>query len=403
MNLHEYQAKELLSRYGIASPEGRCASSPEEAESMARKLPGQRFAVKAQVHAGGRGEAGGVKIVDSASAVRQVARELIGRKLVTSNTGPEGRIVRKVYVETAVKPERVLYLAVLVDRTAGAVSVIGAREGGGDIEDRAARNPGIIERLTLTPGGTPDGIVRHSYAGRLGLSGGLADRVAALLGGLIDALYQLDASLIEINPLAVMPDGSLLALDTKMVIDDNALFRHPELEPLRDEDELDPVELQAQRHEINYVKLDGNIGVVVNGAGLALATLDLLRDGGGAPANFMDIRTMATSVQIARGLDILLADPRVKTILVNIHGGGLTRCDTVAEAIGMAFRRSGRQVAAGVPRRRQQCRLRPHRAAQLRRALHRCPRHGGGRRARRRPHPEQGGLTWRYWSDRTPR
>ena len=344
MNLHEYQAKELLARYGIASPEGRCASSPEEAESMARKLPGQRFAVKAQVHAGGRGEAGGVKIVDSASAVRQVARELIGRKLVTSNTGPEGRIVRKVYVETAVKPERVLYLAVLVDRTAGAVSVIGAREGGGDIEDRAARNPRIIERLTLTPGETPGVDVLHSYAGRLGFSGGMSDRVVALLSGLIDALYQLDASLIEINPLAVMPDGSLLALDTKMVIDDNAMFRHPELEPLRDEDELDPVELQAQRHEINYVKLDGNIGVVVNGAGLALATLDLLRDGGGAPANFMDIRTMATSVQIARGLDILLADPRVKAILVNIHGGGLTRCDTVAEAIGMAFRRSGRQL-----------------------------------------------------------
>ena len=344
MNLHEYQAKELLSRYGIAAPEGRLASSPEEAEAMAKKLPGQRFAVKAQVHAGGRGEAGGVRIVEGAAAVKKVARELIGKKLITHNTGPEGRIVRKVYVETAVKPERVLYLAALVDRTAGAVSLIGAREGGGDIEDRVARNPRIIERLLLTPGEKPSPDELRAYAGRLGLTGDLGDRGVELLTGLIDALYQLDASLIEINPLAVMPDGAMLALDLKMVVDDNAMFRHPELEPLRDDDELDPVELQAQRHEINYVKLDGNIGVVVNGAGLALATLDLLRDAGGSPANFMDIRTMATSVQIARGLDILMADPRVAVILVNIHGGGLTRCDTVAEAIGMAWRRSGRKL-----------------------------------------------------------
>jgi succinyl-CoA synthetase beta subunit len=224
------------------------------------------------------------------------------------------------------------------------VSIIGAREGGGDIEDRVARNPRIIERLPLQPDSRPGADELRAFAGRLGLTGSVGDSAVELLSGLIDALYQLDASLIEINPLALMPDGSLLALDLKMVVDDNALFRHPELEPLRDEDELDPVELQAQRHEINYVKLDGNIGVVVNGAGLALATLDLLRDAGGAPANFMDIRTMATSVQIARGLDILMADPRVKAILVNIHGGGLTRCDTVAEAIGMAHRRSGRAL-----------------------------------------------------------
>ncbi len=344
MNLHEYQAKELLARYGIAAPEGRLASSPQEAEAMARKLPGQRFAVKAQVHAGGRGEAGGVRIVDGAQAVRQVAHELIGKKLITSNTGPEGRIVRKVYVEVAVKPERVLYVAALVDRTTGAVSLIGAREGGGDIEDRVARNPRIIEKLPLTPHSSQNRDELRAYIGRLGLTGDVGERGADLLVGLIDALYQLDASLIEINPLAVMPDGTLLALDLKMVVDDNALFRHPELEPMRDEDELDPVELQAQRHEINYVKLDGDIGVVVNGAGLALATLDLLRDAGGMPANFMDIRTMATSMQIARGLDILTSDPRVKAILVNIHGGGLTRCDTVAEAIGMAFRRSGRKL-----------------------------------------------------------
>jgi succinyl-CoA synthetase beta subunit len=344
MNLHEFQAKDILARYGIHAPEGRIALSPEEAEAMARKLPGQRFAVKAQVHAGGRGEAGGIRIVDSAQAVRRAASEMIGKKLVTSNTGPEGRIVRKVYVETAVKPERVLYLAALVDRAEGAVALIGAREGGGDIEDRVARNPRIIERLVISPDTAANDDELLGFAGRLGLSGELGQRGAELLKGLITALYQLDASLIEINPLAVMPDGSLLALDVKMVVDDNAMFRHPELEPLRDEDELVPVELQAQRHEINYVKLDGNIGVVVNGAGLALATLDLLRDAGGQPANFMDIRTMATSVQIARGLDILMADQRVKAILVNIHGGGLTRCDTVAEAIGIAFRRSGRAL-----------------------------------------------------------
>ena len=344
MNLHEYQAKELLARYGIAAPEGRVAASPDEAEAMARKLPGQRFAVKAQVHAGGRGEAGGVRIVEGARAVRDVARELIGKKLVTSNTGPEGRIVRKVYVETAVKPERLIYLAARIARTTGSVSVSGAREGGGDIEDRVARNPRIIERLPISRDASCDKNELRAYAGRLGLTGAVGEPAAAVLTGLIDALYRLDASMIEINPLAVMPDGSLLALDLKMVVDDNALFRHPELEPMRDEDEHDRTELQAQRHEINYVRLDGDIGVVVNGAGLALATLDLLRDAGGRPANFMDIRTMATSVHIARGLDILMADPRVKVILVNIHGGGLTRCDTVAEGIGMAFRRSGRTL-----------------------------------------------------------
>ena len=344
MNLHEYQAKEILARYGVAVPEGRVAGSAAEAEEQARKLPGQSFAVKAQVHAGGRGEAGGARIVNAPRAVGAAARELIGKKLVTANTGPEGRIIRKVYVETAVKTERLLYIAILIDRAAGGVTLIGAREGGGDIEDRVARNPRIIERLLLTPdtGQRPDELL--AYAARLGLSGDLAQRGAALLSGLVDAFHQLDASLIEINPLAVMADGTLLALDVKMIIDDNAMFRHPELERLRDEDERDPIELQAQRHEINYVKLDGNIGVVVNGAGLALATLDLLRDAGGQPANFMDIRTMATSIQIARGLDLLMQDPGVKAVLVNIHGGGLTRCDTIAEAIGMSFRRAARTL-----------------------------------------------------------
>ncbi|MCG8562039.1 MAG: ADP-forming succinate--CoA ligase subunit beta [Hyphomicrobiales bacterium] len=342
MNLHEFQAKDILAGYGLSVPAGAVAESADDAVAAARKIAAARFAVKAQVHAGGRGRAGGVRMVESYDAVRAAAEELLGTRLVTEQTGAAGRAVRKVYVEAAVEAEHVLYVAVLVNRDQGAVSLIGAKAGGEDIEERAARNPGIIEELLLAPDGTARAADFNAFARRLGLKGDLAKEAGTLFKSLTRAFVELDASLIEINPLAVMAGDDLLALDVKMVLDDNALFRHGELDGLRDVDELDPVELKAQESEINYVQMDGDIGVVVNGAGLALATLDLLRDAGGAPANFMDIRTTATSLDIARGFDLLLENDTVRAVLVNVHGGGLQRCDTVAEGIGIAMKRSGR-------------------------------------------------------------
>lgn len=342
MNLHEFQAKAILARYGVPVPAGEVADTAAEAEAAARKIGARKFAVKAQVHAGGRGTAGGVRLVEASSAVRAVANELLGRRLTTEQTGPEGRLVRKVYVEEAIDAERFVYVAVLVDRTSGKVSLIGVKKGGDDVEMRMVRDPSIVEQLHVDE--TTKANDFDTFARRLAFKGDGVKRAAALTKALAKAFVELDASLIEINPLAVTADGDLIALDVKMAIDDNALFRHGELKPLRDEEEVDPVEREAQGHEINYVRMDGNIGVVVNGAGLALATHDMLIDAAGRPANFMDIRTTATSLDIAGGLDLLLANPQVKAVLVNIHGGGMQRCDTVAEGIGISVKRSARQV-----------------------------------------------------------
>ena len=344
MNLHEFQAKEILGRYGIPMPQGEVAGSAEAAEAAARRLPGSRFAVKAQVHAGGRGRAGGVKVVDSVSEVRAAAGEMLGQTLVTEQTGPEGRKVDAVYVEEAIDTERFLYVGVLVDREAGRVSLIGAEEGGEDIEDRAAATPAIIKSIAVDVDGATKASVYQGFARKLNLAGDLAKKAAEIFEVLARSFVELDASLIEINPLAITPDGDLVAIDVKMVLDDNAMFRHPDLSGLSDRDELDPVELKAQANEINYVRMDGNIGVVVNGAGLALATHDMLSDAGAVPANFMDIRTTASSLDIAGGFDLLLANPKVEVVLVNVHGGGLQRCDTIAEGIGISIKRNARAV-----------------------------------------------------------
>ena len=344
MNLHEYQAKDLLSGYGLSLPVGDVAQSPSAAQNVARRLPGDRYVVKAQVQAGGRGRAGGVKIVDSVTGVREATEELLGQRLVTDQTGPEGRSVRAVYVEEAVSSQRDVYVAVLVDRQSGKLALMGARQGGEDIEERAAADPSIAQTLLLKPNGAPAKGTFEAFAKRIGLTGPLTPKAVAFFKGLTKAFIEKDASLIEINPLAVTADNDLCALDVKMVIDDNALFRHPEMKNFRDRDELDPVEMQAQENEINYVRMDGDIGVVVNGAGLALATHDMLSDAGGVPANFMDIRTTATSLDIARGFDLLLSNPNVVAVLVNVHGGGMQRCDTIAEGIGISMKRSDRQV-----------------------------------------------------------
>ena len=344
MNLHEYQAKDLLRRHGVKSPAGQVARSAAEAAEAARKIGGARWAVKAQIHAGLRQGAGGVRFCDTPEAVAEAADELVGSRLVTPQTGPKGKLVRSVYVEQAVPYERELYLAALVDRSAGRVALIAAREGGNDIEARLAAAPEKMLSLVIDPNsGVAETDARRMAAG-LGLDGAAAEPAVAIMRALDKAFTAFDASLIEINPLAVTAAGELLALDVKMVLDDNAEFRHPDLAALRDEEEVDPTELEAQRYNLNYVHLDGNIGVMVNGAGLALATVDLLKEQGGAPADFMDVRPEATRAQITHGFKLLLRNPAVSAILVNIYGGGILRCDTVAEGIAAACKAEGLRV-----------------------------------------------------------
>ncbi|MCB1885068.1 MAG: ADP-forming succinate--CoA ligase subunit beta [Geminicoccaceae bacterium] len=344
MNLHEFQAKEILGRRGVPVPEGQVAWTPDEAARVAREIRAPRFAVKAQILAGGRGEAGGIHFGATAESVGKLAGSLIGRTLVTSQTGAEGRTVRRVYVEAAVAAAREVYLAILVDRAKGGVALVGTEAGGGDVEARIRADPGLLATLPLEGLRRPDDAALRGFAGRIGLGGAVEAKATALMKALVVTLLELDATLIEINPLVVTEADDLVAVDVKMVLDDNALYRHPDLRALKDDDEADPVELEAQRHDINFVRMDGDIGVVTNGAGLGLATHDMLSDAGGRPANFMDIRTTATSLQIAKGIGLLLSNPKVAVILVNVHGGGMTRCDTIVEALGIAVRRSGRSV-----------------------------------------------------------
>jgi succinyl-CoA synthetase beta subunit len=343
MDLPEYQAKEILARYGVSVPEGALARSAAEAEERARALTCEKFAVKAQIRAGGRGLAGGVKFAATPSAVRDAAAALIGMRLVTEQTGPAGEVVERVWVEAAVDDRRSVYVAVVLDEREGVPRLLGAREGGTALETRARVDPGMLESLELPPGGDLTGVDVAGFVGRLGINGAAATSAGALVARLVRAAVETDALLVEINPLVIAPDGRAVAVDAKMVIDDSALYRHPEFEDIAREAPRDKYERVARENDINFVKMDGNIGVVVNGAGLGLATIDMLIDAGGRPANFMDIRTTATSFQIARGIGVLLEDPSIRVILVNVHGGGMTVCDTVAEAINFAYSRSDRK------------------------------------------------------------
>jgi succinyl-CoA synthetase beta subunit len=344
MNISEYQAKEILARYGISVPEGGVARTPDEAEARARALSCTRFAVKAQILAGGRGLAGGVKFAATPSGVRDAAEALLGQRLVTEQTGPEGEEVKRVYVEAAVDDRRSVYLALAVDEASAAPVLLAAAEGGVAFETKARADPGLLTSLPLPADGSLDGVDLAGFLAAIGLEGPPAESVAALVRGMVRAAFDSDALLVEINPLAIGPDGQAVAIDAKMVIDDNALYRHPEFESMARDAWRDEYERIARENEINFVKMQGNIGVVVNGAGLGLATNDMLVDAGGRPANFMDIRTTATSLQVARGIDVLLQDPKVSVILVNVHGGGMTVCDTVAEGISFAYARAERKV-----------------------------------------------------------
>lgn len=337
MNLHEHQAKALLKKYGIPIPQGALALSESEARDRAAELGGRSWAVKAQVHAGDRHAAGGVRIVDSPDGAAEAARQLLGKRIVTSQTGPEGIEVKKVYVEQAYDLEREVYAAVLVNRAQSRVSVIVNPEGGSGVESALADRDKVVE-VTLGPDGAGKEEVAR-LARSLALSEDKAAAIANILTKARRAFTELDASLIEFNPLAITSAGEVVVLDVKMTIDDNAMFRHPELEELRDEDEVDPQEREAHRFEINYARMNGNIGVVTSGAGFGLATIDMVKAAGGEPANFMDVRPMASRDQVAEGIRLLLRDKRVRVILVMPVGGGLLHCDTIAEGISTVFRK----------------------------------------------------------------
>ena len=343
VNLHEYQAKELLGRYGVPIAPGRTATTGEEAAAAAGELGGDRWAVKAQVHAGGRGKGGGVKLCDSPRAVQEAAERLLGARLVTPQTGPEGLPVDKVYVEQASSIARELYLSLLIDRADECACFVGSAAGGMDIEEVARVTPEKIARVKVRPA-----IGIMPYAGRrLVKVFGLEDAAAREMHDLAGALYRLfeecDTSLIEINPLVVTGEGSLLALDAKIAVEDNALFRQPDLAALRDPQQEDELERRAQQVGLSYVSLDGSIACMVNGAGLAMATMDLIKLQGGEPANFLDVGGAADSARVAAGFRLILSNPRVRAILVNIFGG-IVRCDVIAEGILQAVREASVEV-----------------------------------------------------------
>jgi len=344
VNVHEYQAKSLFRSFGVAVPEGRLATTPAEAAQAARALGAPVVVVKAQVHAGGRGKAGGVKLARSAAEAKQVASEILGMTLVSHQTGPEGKLVRKVYVEAGCDIERELYLAILLDRATEKFAVIASTEGGMDIEEVAARTPEKILTLHVDPNaGLHDFHVRR-VAAALSLGGEAAKRLAGFLGGLYRLFVEKDASLVEINPLVVTKGGELLALDGKLNFDDNALYRHADVRELRDPEEEDPRERAAKEIDLAYVGLDGDIGCMVNGAGLAMATLDMIQVCGGRPANFLDAGGGADKEKVKEAFKLILRDEKVRAILVNIFGG-IVRCDLIAEGVVAA----AQELGVGVP------------------------------------------------------
>lgn len=341
MQLHEFQAKDLLRHYQVETPPGQIALTPDEAAAAARQLGAASLFVKAQILAGDRAAAGGVRAVRSPSGARAAAAELLGRKLVTSQTGAGGYAVKRVLVEAGVEAGQSFYVSLRVDPASGSITVL-AGPHQADMEQRLAAGAPGFQTLELGIAGERRPGELAELGRRLGLTDEAASQFGAVVGRLHRAFVELDASLVEINPLILTTAGGFVAADAKIAIDDNAVFRHPEIAQLRSDDEVDQIQLQAQRHQINYVQMDGNIGIVVNGAGLGLATLDMVRAAGGAPANFMDIRTTAKSLDIAHGVGMILDNPRAKVLLVNVYGGGMQACDTVVDGLAIAFRRSGR-------------------------------------------------------------
>jgi succinyl-CoA synthetase beta subunit len=340
MKIHEYQAKTVLARYGVPIPRGEVALNAVEAGEIARRLGGPIVVVKAQIHAGGRGKGGGVKLAKSADEAEAIARQMIGMTLVTHQTGPEGRVVGRVLIEEGLQMARELYLSLVLDRASGKPVFMGSAAGGMDIEEVAAATPEQIHRIYVEPGvGLVPFQARHlGFA--MGLEGPQVNKLVKLMTSLYDAFLATDASMIEINPLVVTAAGDLLALDAKVNFDDNALYRHQDLRELRDLSEEDPLEIEAAKFSLNYIHLDGNIGCMVNGAGLAMATMDIIKLAGGEPANFLDVGGGANQEQIRNAFKILMSDTNVRAVLINIFGG-ILRCDVLAMGVIAAVRELG--------------------------------------------------------------
>ena len=332
MNIHEYQAKNILYKYGVKVPKGKIALSPQEAKNKAKEIKGNKWVVKAQIHAGGRGKAGGVKIARSIEEVKDIAENMIGMNLITPQTGTEGQRVNKVYIEEGIDIVLELYLGMTLDRSKGQFAMMVSTEGGTEIEEVARVSPEKIYRIYIDP---LQGIQEDQagyLADKLSLKGSIYKSAVSFIMSLSKAVHDTDASLVEINPLVVTKDEVVMALDAKMNFDDNALFKHPDIQLLRDTDEEDTREMEAINHGLNYISLDGNIGCMVNGAGLAMATMDIIKLEGGEPANFLDVGGGATEEKVKKAFKIILSDKNVRAVLINIFGG-IMRCDTIAEGV----------------------------------------------------------------------
>jgi succinyl-CoA synthetase beta subunit len=346
MKIHEYQGKEILKKFGVTVPRGTMAQTREEAEAAAKDLFGAGatgVVVKAQIHAGGRGKGGGVKIAKSVEEASELAGKILGMTLVTHQTGPEGRIVRRLLVEETLPIAKELYLGILVDRGEGKPIFMASAAGGMEIEQVAGETPEAILKQYIDPGMGLEPFQARKIAFALGLSGAQINPAVKFLTGLYRAFLETDASLVEINPFITTSDGRVFALDAKMTFDDNALFRHPEIRDLRDVTEEDPLEVEASKYNLNYIKLDGSVGCMVNGAGLAMATMDIIKYAGGMPANFLDVGGGADAEQVAHAFEILLSDKSVRAVLINIFGG-ILRVDTLANGVVVAARRTNIQL-----------------------------------------------------------
>ena len=343
MKIHEYQGKELLKKYGVAVPRGIVARSPEEAYHAAKELGTEVVVVKAQIHAGGRGKGGGVKLAKSADEAREIARQMLGMKLVTHQTGPEGREVRTLLIEEGLPIDKEFYLGVVLDRVTGRNVFMASEAGGMDIEEVAAHTPEKILKETIDPAVGFRPFQARKLAFGLGLPAPLINQAAKFMLALYEANEKMDASLLEINPFLLTKDNRLIALDAKVNFDDNALFRHPDFADLRDLNEEEPLEIEASKFDLNYIKLDGNIACMVNGAGLAMATMDIIKLAGGEPANFLDVGGGASQERVAAAFRILLADEHVRAVLINIFGG-IVRTDMVARGVIEAAKSIGVQV-----------------------------------------------------------
>jgi succinyl-CoA synthetase beta subunit len=343
MNIHEYQAKMVLRKYGVATLDGKMAETPSDARSAAKELGGTIWVVKAQIHAGGRGKGGGVKLAKSLDEVEAISRQLLGMNLVTHQTGPEGKTVQKIYVEQGCNIAKEYYVAILLDRALGRLVMMGSAEGGMDIEEVAEKRPEAIKRISIDPAIGLMPFQSRQLAFALGMSGPSVNKAVKFFAGLYQAFVDKDCSIAEINPLVVTTEGDVLALDAKMNFDSNALYRHADILEMRDLSEEDPAEIEASKYDLAFIKLDGNIGCLVNGAGLAMATMDIIKLHGSEPANFLDVGGGADKAKVTNAFKLILKDPNVKGILVNIFGG-IMKCDIIAEGVIAASKDVGLNV-----------------------------------------------------------